>query len=377
MEKTGRKWPALGKSNVRISTIVIDGFVHLARPGRVVFGSGSVALLGEELAALGIRRAVLFSTPGQASLAGRVARHAGAAVIISDPHAAMHTPVEVSEEALALVRRERVDGLIAVGGGSAIGLAKAVALRTDLPQLHVPTTYAGSEMTPVLGETAEGVKRTLTDPRVQSKTVIYDVDLTLTLPPQVSAASGLNAIAHAVEALYAKDCSPLVTMIASEGIAALAESLPVIVQAPDDVGARTRALYGAWLCGICLGAVGMALHHKLCHTLGGSFGLPHAEAHAVILPHALAYNAPAVPEAMTRLRTVLGDDPAVALHDLGRAIGIPTGLKALGMAEADVDRAAEIALSKPYWNPRPLEVEGLRALLRRAWAGVPPQSLRS
>jgi alcohol dehydrogenase class IV len=182
-----------------------------------------------------------------------------------------------------------------VGGGSTTGLGKAIALATGLDQIVVPTTYAGSEMTPILGQTERGVKTTQRSPAILPEVVIYDVDLTLTLPPALTATSGLNAIAHAVEALYAQDRNPIVSLMAEEGIAALARSLPVLVDAASDLAARSDALYGAWLCGACLGAVGMALHHKLCHTLGGSFDLPHAETHAVVLPHAVAYNSAAAP----------------------------------------------------------------------------------
>ena len=186
----------------------------------------------------------------------------------------MHTPVDATEKALAVVRERAADALVAVGGGSTTGLGKAIALRTDLPQIVLPTTYAGSEMTPILGETSGGAKTTQRSPKVLPEVVIYDVDLTLGLPPAVSATSGMNAIAHAVEALYAKDRNPVISMMAEEGISALARSLPRISADPHDREARSGALYGAWLCGTCLGAVGMALHHKLCHVLGGMFDLP-------------------------------------------------------------------------------------------------------
>ncbi len=205
-----------------------------------------------------------------------------------------------------------------MGGGSTTGLGKAIALRTDLPQIVLPTTYAGSEMTPILGETRDSAKTTLRDPKVLPEVVIYDVELTLGLPASVSAASGMNAIAHAVEALYARDRNPLISLAGEEGVAALARALPKILDAPRDHEARSEALYGAWLCGVCLGTVGMALHHKLCHALGGSFGLPHAETHAIVLPHAAAYNAPAAPAALACVARALGtDDAARGLDDLG------------------------------------------------------------
>ena len=218
----------------------------------------------------------------------------------------MHTPVEVTELALAAMKDCDADCIVSLGGGSTTGLGKALALRTGVNQLCIPTTYAGSEMTPILGETKDGLKTTVRTNDVLPETVIYDVDLTLSLPPALAATSGINAIAHAVEALYARDTNPVISLMAEEGIRALARALPAIVAKPDDREARSDALYGAWLCGVCLGTVGMALHHKLCHTLGGTFDLPHAETHTIVLPHALAYNAPAVPEAAARIARAIG-----------------------------------------------------------------------
>ena len=276
---------------------------------------------------------------------------------------------------MAVVARERVDGLVAVGGGSTIGLAKAIALRTGLPQVAIPTTYAGSEMTDILGETEGGAKTTRRSEAVRPEAVIYDVELTRSLPPGLSATSGLNAIAHAAEALYARDGNPVIALMAEEGVRALAAALPAIVADPGDMAARGDALYGAWLCGLCLGSASMALHHKLAHVLGGSFDLPHAETHAVLLPHAVAYNAPAAPVAMARLAHALGGrNPALALFDLAGRLGAPRALRDIGMPEDGLDRAVEAAVANPYWNPRPLEAGALRALLADAWAGRPPRA---
>lgn len=198
-------------------------------------------------------------------------------------------------------------------------------------------------------------------------------DLTLGLPVGLSGTSGINAIAHAVEGLYAQDTNPIMQMMAKAGIEALAKALPRVAQAPNDVEARSGALYGAWLCGAVLGSVGMALHHKLCHTLGGSFDLPHAETHTIVLPHAVAYNASATPEAIAMMRDALKtEDPAKALFELGRAVGAPASLSALGMPEDGIDKAADLAVANPYWNPRPIERDGIRVLIARAWAGERP-----
>lgn len=348
-------------------------FVYAAHPARVLFGHGTLAQLPAEVERLGLARAVVLATPEQAPLANAVARLLGARSAGTLALAVMHTPVDVTERALAQVLERKADGLVAVGGGSAIGLAKALALRTDLPQLVVPTTYAGSEMTPILGETRDGVKTTLRSPKVLPEVVLYDVELTFSLPVALSGVSGLNAIAHAVEALYAQDRNPIIDLLALEAIAALSRALPRLLHAPQDAAARADALYGAWLAGTCLGAVGMSLHHKLCHTLGGAFELPHAQTHAVVLPYAVAYNAPAVPQVMERVARALGaPDAARGLHALAASVGAPASLAALGMPEDGVERAVTLALQNPYWNPRPLEPEGLRALLTAAWRGAPP-----
>jgi len=349
-------------------------FTYTANPGRVVFGEGKIATLAEEVARLGLSRVLMLSTPQQEAQARAVAGALGGTCVGLFGGAAMHTPVAVTELALAVVTETGADGVVAFGGGSTIGLGKAIALRTDLPQIAVPTTYAGSEMTPILGETQGGRKVTQSTSKVLPEVVIYDVTLTLGLPPALSGTSGINAIAHAVEALYAQSRNPIISLIAVEGIRALARALPRIAERPGDVAARSDAQYGAWLCGICLGAVGMALHHKLCHTLGGTFELPHAETHTIVLPHALAYNAPAVPDAMERLRQALdADDAAAALFDLAGAVGAARALRDLGMPEAGIDQAADLALANPYWNPRALDRDGIRKLLKRAWAGEPPQ----
>jgi len=286
----------------------------------------------------------------------------------------MHTPVEATDKALEVVGELEADAVVAVGGGSATGLGKAIALRTDLPQIVLPTTYAGSEMTPILGETKDGVKTTQRTPKVLPEVVIYDVDLTLGLPPAIAVTSGINAMAHAVEALYARDRNPVISLMAEEGIRSLARALPGIVEDPHDREARADALYGAWLCGACLGAVGMALHHKLCHVLGGTFDLPHAETHTIVLPHAAAYNAPAAPDAMDRIARALGvADAAKGLFELAGRLGAKQALRDIGMPADGVGQAVKATLAAPYWNPRPLEEDALRNLLTRAWNGDPPQ----
>lgn len=348
-------------------------FVYEGLPSRVIFGTLTPDLLKEETAKIGATRPLIVATAPQERQAFELAemRGGGAAGVYAG--ALMHTPVETTEAALRVMRDLKADGIVGIGGGSTTGLSKAIALRTGLPQLAVPTTYAGSEMTPILGETENGVKRTQTTRQVLPKTVIYDVNLTLTLPASLSASSGLNAIAHGVEALYAKDRNPIVSMMAVEGIKALFWALPNIAKYPLDVEARSQAFYGAWPCGVCLGSVGMSLHHKLCHTLGGMFNLPHAETHAIVLPHALTYNASATPDAMRRLsEALLSQRPDLSLSATAQELGIGGGLRKLGMPEEGIDAPADQAVKSPYWNPRPVERDAIRELIHRAWAGEEP-----
>ena len=353
----------------------MQDFVYQNAPMRVVFGTGTLRRLPDELSHLGVSRALVLATPRQKDLVADIGEMIGERFAGVFTGAVMHTPVEVTERAMEIVHELRADCLVAIGGGSTTGLGKAIALRTDLPQIVLPTSYAGSEMTPVVGQTSGGVKTTQSSPKILPETVIYDVDLTLTMPAKLSATSGINAIAHAVEALYARDRNPLVSLMAQESIRTLAQALPKICAQPGDGAARTDALYGAWLSGICLGAVGMSLHHKLCHTLGGSFNLPHAETHTVILPHALAYNAPAAPEAITRIAAALGvPDPALGLQDLARKLDVPLSLREIGMPESGIDQAADLAVKNPYWNPRPIERDAIRELIARAWRGDPPET---
>ena len=353
--------------------MAVPAFVYQGLPQRVVFGTGTLHQVAAEAGRLNIHRALVVSTSGGADQAEAVARLLGVRCAAVFPKARMHTPIETTEEAMAIVEAERIDGTIAIGGGSTTGLGKAIAWRTDLPQLVVPTTYAGSEMSNMLGETVGTEKKTVRDAKIFPETVLYDVSLTLSLPMSVSVTSAMNAIAHAVEGLYAPDGNPIVSLMAEEGIRALGAAVPAIVDDSADEDARAGALYGAWLCGMVLGSTSMALHHKLCHVLGGSFDLPHAETHTVILPHAAAYNAPAAEDAMARVARALGADSAPqALFDMAKNAGAPTSLRELGMPEAGLDRAAEIAAANPYTNPRPIERHAIRTLLDDAWHGRRP-----
>lgn len=348
-------------------------FVYDALPGRVVFGPGSLDQLPHEVDLLGATRALLVSTPGHRHLAEDAARRLGGRAAGIWDRAVMHVPIEAAEAARAAAREHSADVCVAIGGGTPIGLAKAIALEQGIPVVAVPTTYAGSEMTPLLGITEGGVKRTRRDSRMLPRTVIYDPNLTLSLPAAVSGPSGMNAIAHSVEALYALNANPITSLMAEESIRALARSLPVVVRQPENLEARSDALCGAWLAGAALAAVGMALHHKLCHVLGGSFDLPHAEVHTIILPHATAYNRAGAPAAMARIARALGaEDAARGLYDLAASLGAKLGLAEIGLRQTDLDRAADLATANPYANPTPITRDGIRVLLDDAFHGRRP-----
>ncbi|KAJ5895048.1 hypothetical protein N7495_006739 [Penicillium taxi] len=355
----------------------MDAFEYTPNPGRVIFGSGTLQKLPEEIARLQLKAPLVLSTPQQVSHAETVKDVLKGQVAGIFGEATMHTPTNITDKALEYAKAQGADSVISIGGGSTIGLGKAISIRTGLPHICIPTTYAGSEMTPILGETADGLKKTRSDPKILPGTVIYDVDLTMTLPASMSATSGVNAIAHAVEALYARNTNPIIKMMAIEGTKALASALPEIVQNPSSQSARSKALYGAWLCGTCLGSVGMSIHHKLCHTLGGSFNLPHAETHTAVLPHAISYNAPNIPDAMKSLAEALPESNGDAIHGLNvllEKLQVKRGLKEYGLKEEDVDKAADIAVSNAYWNPRPIEREPIREVIRRVWAGEPARA---
>ncbi|MFE3202348.1 maleylacetate reductase [Embleya sp. NPDC059237] len=345
-------------------------FVYDALPMRVVFGPGSLARVVDEVDRQSLRRVHVLSTPPQRDLADRVADLLGERCVGVFDRARMHVPAGTADAAGNMAAELRADGWVAVGGGSTIGLGKVLALRTGLPFVAVPTTYAGSEMTPIWGLTEAGRKQTGRDRAVLPRSVVYDPDLTLTLPVSASATSGLNAIAHAVEALYAPDTSPVIAAMAERGVRDLAAALPMIAEHPGDGAARADCLRGAWLCGACLGATTMGLHHKLCHVLGGMLDLPHADTHAIVLPHVAAYNLPAAPAADAALRRALGaDDAAAALADLGARLGVPAGLRDLGVDRADLRRVADEVWANPYANPRPVTRPELDGLLHAAWEG--------
>lgn len=354
-----------------------EGFVYEALPGRVVFGAGAAReRLAGEVERLGAERLLLIAAAPEAELANELAAPLGERVVARFDGVRPHVPVEVAAAAVDAAREADADLLLSVGGGSTTGTAKAVALATGLPVLAVPTTYAGSEMTPVWGSTEAGRKTTGRDLAVLPKVVVYDPELTVSLPAAITAASGMNAIAHCVEAPYAPGRNPVTTQLALEGIRATAAALPRVVEQPDDVEARAGALYGAYLAGSAFAVAGSGLHHKICHALGGAFDLPHAETHSIVLPHVVAFQQPAAAAAMDAVAAALGAGPgeaAPALFGLAAALGLPLALREVGMPADGADRVIEqIVESTPADNPRPVDAAAVRGILDAAYEGKRP-----
>ncbi|MDB5522621.1 MAG: tftE2 [Rhizobium sp.] len=347
-------------------------FTYQGSAAHIVFGEGTSRKAGEWVEKLGCKRALVLSTPHQKHDAEALAEKLGRLAAGTFTGAVMHTPVDVTDTAMRVVTDLGADCVVSLGGGSTTGLGKAIAYRTDLPQIVIPTTYAGSEVTPILGQTEGGRKTTVKDPKILPEVVIYDATLTTGLPVGMSVTSGLNAMAHAVEALYAQDRNPISSLMATEGLRAFRSALPAIIKDPHDLSVRADGLYGAWLCGTVLGTVGMALHHKICHTLGGTFDTPHADTHAIMLPHTAGFNAVAVPELLSPVADIFGGSVGGGLWDFAQSIGAPLALRDLGLTEADLDRAAKIATENPYWNPRPIDRPSIRELLQHAWEGTRP-----
>lgn len=347
-------------------------FTHEGVPTRVVFGLGSRHGLADEIDRLGLSQVVLIASGSSRAEADALAGLLDHRLTWRVDGVRQHVPAELAAEVTADAIRVGADGVVTVGGGSATGLGKALAL-SGLPLVAIPTTYAGSEMTPVWGVTTDGRKETGRDPQVLPKTVLYDPELTFRLPPLVTAASGMNALAHCLEALWAAGASPLSSPIALDGARALCEAVPAAVAEPWDPAVRSRALVGACQAGMTLATAGAGLHHRLCHVLGGRFDLPHAQTHAALLPHVVGFNEPALGGLAARMAIAVGSGRAsTGVHDLLVRMGLPTGLSELGMPESAIDEvAAEVAASPPP-NPRPVDEAALRWILRAAWEGDGP-----
>jgi maleylacetate reductase len=362
-----------GTDNTRPGALIINDFVYEQAGSRMIFAPKSRNRVPEEVNRLSAEHVLVIATRAMKPHADVLAGRLGSAVSARMDGVTQHVPAEIATEAAAMASDVHVDLVVCLGGGSATGLAKAVAITIGRPILAIPTTYAGSEMTPIWGVTEGSRKTTGRDPRALPRVVVYDPELTISLPAPMSAASGMNALAHCVEGLYAADASPVTVLLTEEAIRTLARSLPHVIERPDDMNARSAALYGAWLAGWTLGSVRMGVHHTICHVLGGTFGLPHAGTHSAVLPHVTAYNAPAAPEPMATLARCLStDEPAGALWDLAHTIGAPTSLGELGFHREDAVAAAEMVVDAGSPNPRRVTKNEVQRLLLAALDGIRP-----
>jgi maleylacetate reductase len=352
-------------------------FTYDAIGGRVVFGAGTRHTVAHEIDALGATRVVLIAEADEPEVSAAL----GARCVARYSDVVQHVPADKADALAALVECERADGVVTVGGGSATGFGKAVRLAfADRPErlafVALPTTYAGSEMTTIWGRTDGDHKQTGKHASVKPDTVVYDPELTLTLPARIAGPSGMNALAHCVEALYGPGANPIVSLHALEGIRALAGGLPVVCGPHDSLDARTDVLYGAYLAGIALASGGTALHHKTCHVLGGMFNLNHGDMNAVVLGHAVAYNAPAIPGVIAQLGVALGVAPADVpgtLFDLAAAIGAPTSLAAIGMPADGLAEATARVVAEAAGNVRTPDAPSIERMLAAAFHGHRPE----
>jgi maleylacetate reductase len=348
----------------------MEPFVHEQLAQRVVFGWDRLGELPAEVDRLGARRPLLISERSTAWIADRVTKMLDLAGKIGP--ARPHVPAQDAEDARAEAGRIGADLVITIGGGSATGLGKNVAL-DGIPLLAIPTTYAGSEATAIHGTSGGGRKRTGKDVRALPRTIIYDPSLTTTLPARVTAATGMNALAHCIEALYAENRTPVTTLLAHEGIRSLARALPLCIDDPDSRTGRSQALFGAYLAGSVLAMSGMAIHHRICHVLGGALCVSHGDANSAVLPHVVAYNEPAARDEMERVaRTLEAKDAAAGLYDLAAGMGAPTSLRELGVGEHDLEHVADLVLEGDFTNPRAVDRPSLMDLLRRIHRGERP-----
>jgi maleylacetate reductase len=345
---------------------MLPSFVHDIQPQRVVFAPGAIARIADEAARLGMSRALVVATPGSgARLGGRIVDGLGDRAAGLHAQAMIHVPKPVAQAGLAAARAANADGLVAAGGGAAIGLAKIIARDLALPILAVPTTYSGSEATSIWGMSDGERKLTGKDAKVLPRTVLYDPELTYALPPAVSAASAMNGIAHCVEGLWVPDRTPYLIALATDAARRFGRYLPRVVADGADREARGECLIAAWLAGVVLCA-GTGLQHKLAHVLGG-LGLPHAETHAIILPHVTRFNLAAAPDARARLAPALGDDPAQGLADMLHGFPIPQKLSDVGFDRAKTDFVAEEIAGLAIGVPRKVAADDVRALLAAAY----------
>ncbi len=350
-------------------------FTYDALAGRVVFGAGSRRSLVTEAGALGAQHILVIASHDEDAPATEIIEMLDGLVVGRFADVVQHVPVHRVKSAVALAQLKGADTVLTIGGGSATGFGKAVVRELGVNHIAVPTTYAGSEMTAIWGLSDDGHKHVGVDARVKPALVVYDPELTLTLPPHIAGPSGMNALAHSVEGLYGPGANPFISFMALESIRVLHRALPVVTARPDDIKARTDALYGAYLAGVVLAGGGTALHHRTCHVLGGLFNLDHGGMNAVMLGHALAYNAPAIAEVIGNIAATLQIAPEEvpsAFYDLAEDIGAPTSLAALGMPTHGLEEATRRVVIEASANVRPPESDGIRQMLDNAFCGRRP-----
>jgi maleylacetate reductase len=353
--------------------VTVARFTHEGVPTRIVFGLGARHDLADELDRLGLSQVMLIASGSSRTEADALVQLLDHRLTWRVDGVQQHVPAERVEEVTADAVSAGADGVVTLGGGSATGLGKAVAL-SGLPLVAVPTTYAGSEMTPVWGVTTGRRKQTGRDPQVVPKTVVYDPELTFHLPALVTAASGMNAVAHCLEALWAPGASPLSAPLALDGARALCEALPNAVAEPWDPKSRSRALVGACQAGMALASAGTGLHHRICHILGGRFDMPHAQTHAALLPHVVGFNEPVLGPLAAKMAVAVGSGRAsTGVYDLATRMGLCMALSELGMPEAAIEEVAAEVAADPPANPRAIDEAALRSILRRAWEGDGPR----
>lgn len=358
----------------------MQSFTHVGMPGRVIHGAGSVTALAAEVEALEARRVMFCCTKSRVPEVEKLAATLGDRFAGICDAAKIFVPLSAVEPGREMAASLNADCLVSYGGGTAVGLAKAIALEAGMPIISIVTTYSGSETTALQGIIGhDGVRTNYRDMRMLPQVLIYDPELMLDVPLDVSIASGFNSIAHAVSSYLGKDANPVANMFSENGIRAMSSALVRLAQNPRDVDARSEALHGAWLCGMTLMSSGTTIHHKMVHVLGGGFDLPHGPTHAIMLPHSTAYNRDAAPEAMRGIARAIGnggDDEAAdaprALFDLLGKSGAAEGLKQLGLPEAALDEAADRIMIDRYFNLRDYDRSAIRAALQDAWEGKPP-----
>ena len=353
----------------------MQAFTYLGYPCRVVFGPGKISSLRDEIDHFGTKRILFCCTPGREEPVVRLAEAIGDRSTKVCPIANPVVSEELVTEGRSQAKEFDADCLVTYGGGSALGLAKSIALEFDIPIIAIVTTYSGSETTEFQGMFEDGKRVLKRSHRMQPRTIIYDPELSVDLPIEVSVPSAINSMAQAVGSFTGENPNPVTSLFAEEGLRSMRDALPRIADNPRDMDARGDALYGAWLCGSTVNSSGTVFHHKVCHVLGGYFKLSHAKTHTIILPHSTGYNREYLPDAMIRIARAFGDeegDAAGAIFDLLLEIEAPSALKDIGMSENDLDKAAKLITTDPYFSPRPVEYAPVRALLDDAWHGRRP-----